>query len=128
MIERSEIDERQSYITSENLDFSYGELEGVNEVHLSVSPLVAGTSITASALLQDRTHPVEGLLFGDFKVTKNGVASNPTVATYNSTTKKYALTVPAMVSTDIIEVSLNGIVLTSADVLYKSNVVSAVVV
>ena len=127
LIERSEIDERQSYITSENLDFSYGELEGVNEVYLKSDAIAPGTSIVVSALLQDRTHPVEGLLFGDFSVLKNGVASNPTVASYNSATKKYTLTVPAMIATDIVEVSLNGIVLTTADVLYKSNVDTVVV-
>jgi len=127
LIERAEIDERMSWKTSEFLDFSYGELTGVNEVLITVDPIVAGTSIVLSAFLLDKTHPVEGLLFGDFTVTKNGVANNPTVATYSALTKKYTLTVGAMIATDIVEVSLNGIILTLADVLYKSNVAIAVV-
>lgn len=127
LIERAEIDERMSWIESNELDFSYGELTGVNEVLITVDPVVAGTSIVLSAFLLDKTHPVEGLLFGNFAVTKNGVANNPTVAVYNSLTKKYTLTVGAMIATDIIEVSLNGIILTLSDVLYKSNVATVVV-
>ena len=127
LIDRAEIDERMSWITSSELDFSYAELTGVNEVLVSVDPVVAGTSIVVSAFLQDKTHPVEGLLFGDFSVTKNGSVSNPTVATYNSTTKKYTLTVPALVATDIVTVSLNGIILTLVDVLYKSNTATVIV-
>ena len=127
LIERAEIDERMSWKTTEFLDFSYGELTGVNEVLITVDPISAGTSIVLSAFLLDKTHPVEGLLFGDFTVIKNGVANNPTVATYSALTKKYTLTVGAMIATDIVEVSLNGIILTLADVLYKSNVAIAVV-
>lgn len=127
LIDRAEIDERMSWITSSELDFSYGELNGVNEVLVTVSPIVAGTSIVLSAFLLDKTHPVEGLLFGDFAVTKNGIANNPTVATYSAVTKKYTLTVPAMVATDIVTVALNGIILTLADVLYKSNTASVIV-
>lgn len=127
LIDRAEIDERMSWIESNELDFSYGELTGVNEVLVTPNPIVAGTSIVVSAFLLDKTHPVEGLLFGDFAVTKNAVANNPTVAVYSSTTKKYTLTVGAMVATDIVEVSLDGIILTLADVLYKSNTASVIV-
>lgn len=127
LIDRAEIDERMSWIESNELDFSYGELTGVNEVLVTPNPIVAGTSIVVSAFLLDKTHPVEGLFFGDFAVTKNGVANNPTVAVYSPTTKKYTLTVGAMVATDVVEVSLNGIILTLADVLYKSNTSSVIV-
>lgn len=127
LIDRAEIDERMSWINASELDFSPSELTGVNEVLVTPNPIVAGTSIVVSAFLLDKTHPVEGLLFGNFAVTKNGAANNPTVAVYSSTTKKYTLTVGAMVTTDVIEVSLNGIILTLADVLYKSNTASVIV-
>lgn len=127
LIDRAEIDERMSWINASELDFSPSELTGVNEVLVTPNPIVAGTSIVVSAFLLDKTHPVEGLLFGNFAVTKNGAANNPTVAVYSSTTKKYTLTVGAMVATDVIEVSLNGIILTLADVLYKSNTASVIV-
>jgi hypothetical protein len=126
LIERLEIDERMSWVVNSELDFVYTELTGVNETLVIVDPAVAGTSLSASVFLLDKTHPVEGLLFGDFSVIRNGVASNPTVAVYNPTTKKYTLTVPAFVASDVIEVSLNGIILTPADVLYKSNTASVI--
>lgn len=128
LIERAEIDERMAWIESNELDFGYSELTGVNEVLITVDPIVtASTSIAVSAFLLDKTHPVEGLLVGDFTVIRNGVAVVPSAATYNATTKKYTLTVTANTTADIVEVSLNRIVLTLADVLYKSNTVNVVV-
>ena len=129
LIDRAEIDERMSWITSSELDFSYAELTGVNEVLVSVDPIVtASTTILVSAFLLDKTHPVEGLLVGDFSVIRNGVAVVPSAVAYSSTTKKYTLTVTANTTADIIEVSLNDIVLTLADVLYKSNTATVVVI
>jgi hypothetical protein len=128
LIERAEIDERMSWIESNELDFSYGELSGVNEVVVSVNPIVTlSTSIVVSAFLQDKTHPVEGLLVGDFSVIRNGVAITPSAVSYSSVTKKYTLTVTANTTADIVEVSLDSIVLTLADVLYKSNTATVIV-
>jgi len=126
MINRTEFDSNAGWYTTEELDFYPSELTGVNEVLVTVDPAVAGTSIVVSAYLLDKTHPVEGLLFGDFKVVRNGTVSNPTVAVYSSSTKKYTLTVPAFVAADVLEVSLNGIILTPLDVLYKSNTATAI--
>lgn len=128
LIERAEIDERMSWIESNELDFSYGELSGVNEVVVSVNPIVTlSTSIVVSAFLQDKTHPVEGLLVGDFSVIRNGVAITPSAVSYSPVTKKYTLTVTANTTADIVEVSLDSIVLTLADVLYKSNTATVIV-
>ena len=127
LINRIEWDLYAGWIENNDLDFIYTELTGVNEVLLKSNPITAGTSIVVSAFLLDKTHAVEGLLFGNFKVTKNGVANNPTVAVYNPVTKKYTLTVGALVATDVVEVSLNGTILTPLDVLYKSNTVSVIV-
>lgn len=128
LIERAEIDERMSWKTSEFLDFSYGELTGVNEVLVTVDPIVtASLAIVVSAFLLDKTHPVEGLLVGDFSILRNGVAIVPSAVAYSAVTKKYTLTVSANTTADIVEVSLNDIVLTLADVLYKSNTATVVV-
>jgi len=127
-IRRDEWDKYVTFVTNEQWDGSYDELQGVNEVKVTVDPISAGTSIAVSAFLLDGTHPVEGLLFGNFTVTKNGVASNPTVEVYSSTTKKYTLTVPTLVATDVVTVSLNGIILTTLGTLYKSNTAKAVVI
>jgi hypothetical protein len=129
LIDRAEIDERMSWITSDQLDFSYDELQGVNEVLVEVNPIAAAsTTIVVSAFLLDKTHPVEGLLVGDFAVTKNGTPLVPSLAVYNIGTKKYTLTVTALAANDIVKVSLDGIVKTLAGVLYKSNTANVVVV
>lgn len=127
MINRMEFDLNAGWYTTNELDFLPQDLTGVNEVLISVDPIVAGTSIVVNAFLLDKSHPVTGLLFGDFKVTKDGVTSNPTLATYNANTQKYTLTVATMAAAAVMEVSLNGIVLTTLDILYKSNTASAVV-
>lgn len=125
--DRNEFDKYAGWYTDAELDFTGSKLTGVNEVLITPNAIVAGTSMVVSAFLFDKTHPVEGLLFGDFKVTKNGNASNPTAAVYNATTKKYTLTVPTLASADIVTVSLNGIILTPLDLLYKSNTASVIV-
>lgn len=121
--------ERMRFISSDELDYSaQSDLAGVNEVKVNVDPISAGTSIALSAFLLDGTHAVEGLLFGNFTATKNGATSNPTAAVYNSATKKYTLTVSTLVATDVVTVSLNGIILTTLGTLYKSNTAMAVVI
>lgn len=125
--DRNEFDKYAGWYTDSELDFTGSKLTGINEVLVTIDPVAAGTTIVVSAFLLDKTHPVEGLLFGDFRATKDGVVSNPTAAVYNSSTKKYSLTVPTLASTDIVTVSLNGVVLTPLDVLYKSNTATAVV-
>jgi hypothetical protein len=127
--DRAEVDERMSYFTSDFLDFSPQELTGTNQVIVSLDPVVAAsTTLVVSAFLLDRTHSVEGLLPADFKVLRNNVAVIPSAAAYNASTKKYTLTVTANSAGNLIAVSLAGIILTPADVLYKSNIATAVVV
>lgn len=127
LINRYEIDLYMSWFDNSELDFAYGELTGVNEVLVTVDPVVAGTSIVVSAFLLDKTHPVEGLLPADFLVTKAGVQNVVSAAVYNASTKKYTLTVTAVTAADILEVSLSGIILSAADVLYKSNTATVIV-
>jgi hypothetical protein len=127
-INRIEWDAYAGWITNDNLDFIYTELTGVNQVLVSVNPVVAlATSLVVSALLLDKTHPVEGLLVANFKVIKNGSVIVPSALSYSSATKKYTLTIPAVTAADVYEVSLNGTILTTLDVLYKSNTATAIV-
>lgn len=129
LVERDEIDKRQSWISSENLDFAVSELTGVNQVNVQVDPIAAAaTSLVLSALLaSDNSHPVTGLLVGDFALTRNGVALVPSAAVYSAVTKKYTLTIAAAVAADVITASLKDIVLTPVDDLYKSNIDTVVV-
>jgi len=127
LINRIEWDTYAGWIANEELDFIYSELTGVNEVLVSADPVAAAsTTIVASAYLLDKTHPVEGLLTGDFELTRNGVVLAQTVA-YNSLTEKYTFTVTANTAADIITVRIKDTVLTALDVLYKSNTATVVV-
>ena len=128
LTQRIEWDMYAAWIANSELDFIYTELTGVNEVAISVDPIVtASTTILVSAFLLDKTHPVEGLLAADFAVTRNGSALVPSAVAYNSTTKKYTLTVTANTTADIVTVSLADTILTTLDVLYKSNTDTVVV-
>lgn len=128
LINRIEFDKYAGWYADSELDFLGTDLDGVNEVLITADPLAASsTSLVVSAFLLDKTHSVEGLLVADFKVTKNGSPLVPSAVSYSSTTKKYTLTIPTTASTDVYTVSLNGIILTTLDVLYKSNTESVVV-
>ena len=129
LTERAEVDERQAVITDDGLNFIYDELTGVNQVIVTVDTIsAASTSIVLSAFLSDKSTSVEGLLVTNFSVLRNGVPVVPSAAVYNATTKKYTLTVTANTVGAVTLTSLNGIVLVAADVLYKSNIASNVVV
>lgn len=128
LINRIEFDKYAGWYADSELDFLGTDLDGVNEVLITADPLAASaTSLVVSAFLLDKTHSVEGLLVADFKVTKNGSPLVPSAVSYSGTTKKYTLTIPTTASTDVYTVSLNGIILTTLDVLYKSNTESVVV-
>lgn len=127
LINRIEWDMYAGWIENNELDFIYTELTGVNEVLVTVDPIVAAsTTISVSAYLLDKSHTVDGLLTTDWELTKNGVVLAQTV-TQNPTTKKYVFTVAANTGADIITARIKNTILTPLDVLYKSNTATAVV-
>lgn len=127
LTQRLEWDLYAGWITNDQLDFIYTELTGVNEVLISVAPVAASaTTIVVDAYLLDKTHSVDGLLTGDFELTKNGVVLAQTVV-QSPTTKKYTFTVAALSAADIITVRIKDTILTPLDVLYKSNIATVVV-
>lgn len=126
-INRIEWDSYAGWIANDELDFIYSELTGINEVFVTVDPIVtASTTIVVDAYLLDKTHSVDGLLTGDFELTRNGAVLAQTVV-QSPTTKKYTFTVTANTTADIITVRLKNTVLTPLDVLYKSNTATVVV-
>ncbi len=125
--QRIEWDLYAGWISNDELDFIYTELTGVNEVLVTVAPIAAAaTTIVVDAYLLDKTHSVDGLLTGDWELTKNGTVLSQTVA-QNPDNKKYTFTVSALSAADIITVRLKGTILTPLDVLYKSNTATVVV-
>lgn len=129
LINRIEWDLYAGWIANDELDFIYTELTGVNEVVITLDPLVASstTTVTAGVFLQDKTHSVEGLLITDFNVFRDGAGTAGTLS-YNVNSKKYAITLGgASLPGELITISLKNTILTSLDVLYKSNIATVVV-
>lgn len=125
--DRNEFDKYAGWYTDSELDFTGSKLTGINEVLITVAPAAAAaTTIVVDAYLLDKTHSVDGLLTGDFELTKNGVVLAQTVV-QSPTTKKYTFTVAALVAADVITVRIKNTILTPLDVLYKSNTATLIV-
>jgi hypothetical protein len=127
--------ERMAYISADELDYSaQSDLEGVNQVSLVASPLaVAGTTLTVTTTLLDRTHFVEGLVLGNFRVMKAGAVIAVSAVVANASNNTYALTIPsASAGTYTVElydtVLPASIIKVSTGLLFKSNVASVIVV
>jgi hypothetical protein len=132
LTERSEVDERMSFLTPD--DFSSNDLDGINDVKITIDPIVAAsTTIVFAPYLIDGSHLVEGLALTDIRVTKNGAIVTPTNLSYVTNEGKITVTVAAHVAADAITVRLfdsvlvKPVILSAADVLYKSNIATAVV-
>lgn len=126
--------ERMSFISADELDYSaQSDLEGINQVALVASPLaVAGTTLTVTATLLDRTHFVDGLVLGNFRVKKDGVDVVVSAVTADASNNTYALTIPAA-SAGVYTVELYDAALSVSNIkvatglLFKSNVATVVV-
>jgi hypothetical protein len=127
--------ERQTWISGEELDFSAeSDLEGINDVVLAASPLaVGGTSLVVSALLLDKSHFVDGLLVGDFRIQTGGVDVTASAVAADSLNKTYTFTIPAAtagtytISTWDSALSSYVVLKAASGLLYKSNLASVVV-
>jgi hypothetical protein len=128
--------ERQVWISGEELDYdAKSDLNGVNEVYLTAGALaVGGTSLKVTALLQDKSHFVEGLVSANFVVKKAGVVVVHSAAVANASDKTYTLTIPAATAgtytVDFIDSALQSpiILSTASGLLYKANSPASVVV
>ena len=128
--------ERQVWIAGDILDYdAKSDLNGVNEVYLTADALaVAGTSLKVTALLQDKSHFVEGLVSANFIVKKNGTVVAHTAAVANASDKTYTLTIPAAsagtYTVDFIDSALQSSIIlsTASGLLYKANSPATVVV
>jgi hypothetical protein len=126
--------ERQTWISGEELDFSAGsDLEGINDVVMTASPLAVGsTSLVVSTLLLDKSHFVNGLIASNFIVKRNGVNVTVSAVAANPNAKTYTLTIPSATAgtytVSTWDASLSSYVVLSAGsgLLYKSNVATVV--
>lgn len=137
LLNRNELDRDYVFIDNSNLgDFDATALEGVNQVTLSfeAAPANLDTTLTVKAVRAQDGAAVTGLAFGDFVLTVNGSTSNPTADDSEATGAGiYVLTISALATNDVLSLSLydnanNRSVVTLANVLYKSNDLTATTV
>lgn len=121
----NEFNNNVAYLDAETLaedGISFLELDGANELKITLNAPAAGTTITGKIVSAfDNTLVDTTLLAADFLV--NGVA--PSAATIGAD-GALSLTVAAFVADDVLNVSLNGIVANEDNVLYKSNTAKVV--
>ena len=125
LLNREEVDVLGTFISGEDLDFSYNDIDDYNDVVIEMSVVNAGTTVSFKPFLNDKTHVVKGLTVADIAYKVDGVAVVPTSLAYDGDTVN--LTVPAITAGEVVTIELNGIVLIS-ELLYKSGVGSAIVV
>ncbi len=135
--DRDEVDSNYIFVDNKSLEsgFSPKSIDGVNEVVLSFTavPVNAATSISVKATLKQDGSAFTGVLYSDFLINKNGTSSNATAGSDSSTTGTFVLTVAALATDDVLDISLYdntnsriGVVLDGE--VYKSNTTSTVVV
>lgn len=129
LLERIEVDKNWYFIQSSQLNFTPTSIDGVNEVEVSLSVPVAGTTITATLKSKGDGKPFTGVPFANLLSTKNGTTSNPTAGGDSVKPGTYVLTVPTISANDVITLQLfdssnNRSVIDLDNALWKSNVSS----
>tara|TARA_R110000850_G_scaffold87797_1_gene188615 strand:- start:10370 stop:11278 length:909 start_codon:yes stop_codon:yes gene_type:complete len=124
---RAQKDNQLSFINADKLDadgITLLELEGVNELEISLDPVVVGaTSITGTLRSPfDNTLTETTLAVGDFTFT----GAVPTAAVV-SELGILTLTVPAVTLDDVITASITGVFENASNQLFKSNIGKVIV-
>lgn len=135
LTERSEVDSNYVYVQGSGLDFSPKQIDGVNEVVLSFAsaPANLATTISVKAVLKQDNSVFTGAAFGDFLLKVDGVTGNPTGGDDSVTAGTYVLTVAALATNEVLDISLydnvnNRAAIELDNCLYKSNTATATVV
>lgn len=136
MINRTEFDERVTWITNENLDFSPEDLNDYNDVTLSLTaPTATSTSIKVKVVsyADNKAIFIDGLVKEDFLLNKDNAPVTITSATPTATKGEYNLVVPAWVLGDNIDCrlydsTLPANIIDADGVLYKSNIATTIAV
>lgn len=102
LLNRSEVDDLASWVTSENLDFSpQSDLQGINDTQITLdSPAIGGTTITFSVktIADEHAFNQQGLTATDFRYTNAGTVQTITNVAPTSTVGTYTATVPTIVA------------------------------
>lgn len=125
--------ENAKWVTEGESNLDVEELQGWNDILFTASPLaVAGTTLTVSATLIDKSHFASGLVTADFLIERNGVTVAHTTVVSNESTKSYAITIPSATAGVYTVTTKNtygkGVVLqTATGLLFKGNVATVTV-
>jgi len=138
--DRADFDKNVAWITAENLDFSGEDLTGWNDINLTLTAPVAGSSITFTVFAKSANKPValEGLEPSNFLATSAGNTNVITAVTPDalvSENGKYVATLTTALTTGqtatlrLFDSALNANIILLEDAgMYKSNVATTVVV
>jgi len=125
--------DRMQWIVSDNLDFDPTDLDGVNDVEITIDPVGAGDLVlTFAPYLLDKTHLLMGLTLPNVFVTKNGLQIIPTAIAYNLNINKVSVTISAAVEDDVFTVDLRdsalsgSVAINIAGALYKSDTATVI--
>lgn len=128
-IDRLQWDQGYEILHAEDLDFTPSEVPVVNgtEIKYNTVPGASDTVLDVSVVLaSDRNTIVEGLVSGDFVVTKNGATAAHS-GVVEGTPGNYQITLSAaLAASDVIKVdhfdgTANSVVAESAGVLYRNS-------
>jgi hypothetical protein len=133
MIEREEWDSQYVILKRSSLDFSASDIEGINGVKASLSPIAnLDTDITVTMKLEaDNNTPVEGLLTADFLVTIDSVEDSGIAVVETAVKGVYTITLSAAASAGEVyavstfDSSTNTYTIISSGTLYRSNIATA---
>jgi len=129
---RSEIDRRP--VAVKMPDVSSDELDGINDIGITISPLAnGGTTLTWKPLLGDNSHLVKGLAISNYLFADNATPFTPTSLVYNDANKTASVTIPSAVTGHAITIRTNTVspasTVTQATTgaKYKSNLATVIV-
>lgn len=124
LTDRSEVDDRMVNVLPD--DFGSTDIDGVNEVKISINATAPGTSVVFKAMLSDNSHLLLATTVSNWIVKKNGAPITPSAISYVTNPDYITFTVAALIATDVVTVQLNGTI-NQLGTLYKSNVATVTV-
>jgi hypothetical protein len=96
-----QMNDQLAWITAESLDYSVGELDGVNQITTTITPPSnLATTVVAKVVLSKDQNFKTGLAVTNFLYKVNGATVTPTDITADATAKTYTFTVAALATDD----------------------------
>lgn len=128
-LNRKQWDQDYTIVTQKELDIDWEDIQGANPTNISFKTVPSNgdtTVVVSTVLASDNSTHVEGAETDDFKATVNGAPVVIAGAVEDAPNKQYTLTIPALATDDVLEVSfhdntLNVVNINIEDVIFTSN-------